>query len=198
MPMSLSLSSSEMLFIKIVGKYGALSPLDIYEKLKKEAGCVGIAPAYPSTIYDAKNTLRKKGYIKKVKEEKTRAISKEFYDLTEKGREMFAKLDRFYLPLMEFIPLFEDWTCKGCKRTQECWEKGFKILNETLAEFQGKTPTYREEKMKELFGKPACLAELVYWLRMLKMPQRILEEKFKSILSELGIDVQKTTSKWPL
>jgi transposase len=65
--------------------------------------------------------------------------------------------------------------------------------NETLAEFQGKTPIYREEKMKELFGIPACLDELVFWLRMLKMPQRILKEKFKPILSELGIDVQKTT-----
>lgn len=66
------------------------------------------------------------------------------------------------------------------------------MLNETIAEFQGKTPTYREEKMKELFGTPTSLAELVFWLRMLKMPQRILTEKFKPILSDLGIDVQKT------
>jgi hypothetical protein len=71
------------------------------------------------------------------------------------------------------------------------------MLNETLVEFQGKTPMYREEKMKELFGTPACLAELVFWLRMLKIPQRILKEKFKPILSDLGIDVQKTTPKWP-
>jgi DNA-binding PadR family transcriptional regulator len=191
------LSSSEMLFIKIVGKYGALSPKDVYEKLRKEAGCVGMAPAYSSAIYNAKNTLREKGYIEKVKEEKVKAISKEFYNLTEKGREMFAKLDRFYLPLIECIPSFEDAPCKGCERTLECWEDGFKMLNETLAEFQGKTPIYREEKMKELFRTPACLAELVFWLRMLKTPQRILKEKFKPILSDLGIDVQKTTPKWP-
>ena len=191
----MSLSSSEMLFIKIVGKYGALSPKDVYEKLRKEAGCVGMVPAYSSAIYNAKDSLREKGYIEKVKEEKVKAIPKEFYDLTEKGRQMFAKLDRFYLPLMDCIPSFEDTPCQGCERVRECWEDCFKMLNETLADFQGKTPIYREEMMKELFGKPACLEELVFWLRMLKMPQRILKEKFGPILSDLGIDVQKTTPK---
>jgi DNA-binding PadR family transcriptional regulator len=188
------LSSSEMLFIKIVGKYGALSPKDVYEKLGKEAGCVGMAPAYSSAIYNAKDTLREKGYIEKVKEKKIKAIPKEFYDLTEKGRQTFAKLDRFYLPLIDCIPNFEDTPCKGCKRILECWKDSFKMLKETLSEFQGKTSIYQEEKMKELFGKPACLDEFVFWLRMLKMPQRILKERFKHILSDLGIDVQKITS----
>jgi DNA-binding PadR family transcriptional regulator len=186
------LSSSEMLFIKIVGKYGALSPKDVYEKLRKEVGCVGMAPAYSSAIYDAKNSLKKKGYIEKVKEEKVKAITKEFYDLTEKGRQMFAELDRFYLPLIRYIPSFEDMPCKGCARVQECWEEVFKMLNETLADFQRKTPIYQEQKMKELFGKPACLEELIFWLKMLKMPQKILKEKFESILTDLGIDVTRS------
>ena len=187
----MSLSSSEMLFIKIVGKYGALSPKDVYEKLKKEIGCAGMVPKFSSAIYDAKNKLRDKGYIEKVKEEKVRAILKEFYGLTEKGRKMFVTLERFYLPIFEYIPSFEDIPCEGCKKVQSCWEDTIGMLNETLADLLGKTPIYREDRLKKHFGKPAYLEELVFWLKMRQIPQRVLKEKFISILSDLGIDIQK-------
>lgn len=157
-----------------------------------------MAPAYSSAIYEAKNRLREKGYIEKVKEEKVKAIPKEFYDLTGKGRQMYAKLNRFYLPLIEYIPSFEDMPCKECERVRECWEDSFKMLEETLVDFLGKTPIYRKEKMKELFGKPAGLEEMVFWLRMLQMPQKMLKEKFEPILSGLGIDVQKNAERAPL
>ena len=180
-----------MLFIKIVGKYGALSPKDVYEKLKKEKDCTGMVPRFSSAIYEAKNKLRDKGYIEKVKEEKVRAILKEFYGLTEKGKKMFAKLDKFYLPIFEYLPSFEDIPCGECKRVQGCWEDSLKMLNETLVDLLGKTPIYSEDKLKKQFGKPACLDELVFWLNMLRFPKEILKEKFVSILSNLGIDIQK-------
>jgi DNA-binding PadR family transcriptional regulator len=191
----MSLSPSEMLFVKMVGKYGALSPIDIYRKLKKEKGCIGLVPTYPQAIYEAKNRLRKWGYIEKVKEKKVKAIPEEFYDLTEKGRQKFAELDRFYLPLIAYIPNFEDVPCEECNRFQECWENSFKILNETFGDLFGRTPIYQKDKIKERFRKPTRLEELTFWLRMLKIPQKILKEKFEPILTELGIDVERTFSE---
>jgi len=187
----MSLSSSEMLFIKMLGKYGILSPIDIYRKLKEEEGCVGLVPTYPQAVYAAKDRLREKGYIKKVKEKRVRAILKEFYDLTDKGKQKFAELDRLYLPLIEYIPSFESTICEECNRHQECWEDGFKILNETFGDMFGKAPIYQKRRMKERFEKPIGLMELNFWLRMLRMPQRILKEKFEPILTDLGVNVQE-------
>lgn len=189
----MSLSSSEMLFIKMLGKYGTLSPIDIHKKLKKEKGCIGLVPKYRSAIYDAKNSLREDGYIKKVKEEKVKAMMKEFYGLTEKGREKYAEISRLYLPLIGYIFPFEEIDCEECKENEreECWENGFKILNETFGDLFGETLRYPKQRMKERFEKPIGLMELNFWLRMLRMPQRILKEKFEPILAELEINVQE-------
>ena len=189
----MSLSSSEMLFIKMLGEYGPLSPIDIHKKLKKEKGCIRLVPKYRSAIYDAKNRLKEEGYIKKVKEEKVRAMIKEFYDLTEKGRKKYAEISRLYLPLIGYIFSFEEVDCEKCKEDnrKECWEDGFKILNETFGDLFGKTLRYPKQRIKEKFEKPIELMELNFWLRMLKMPQRILKEKFEPILTELGINVQE-------
>jgi len=177
----------------MVGKYGTLSPIDIHKKLKKEKGCIGLVPKYPQAIYDAKNRLKKEGYIKKVKEEKVKAMIKEFYDLTEKGRKKYAEISRLYLPLMGYIFSFEEADCDKCEEDdrKECWEDGFKILDETFGDLFGKTPMYQKQRIKEGFEKPIGLMELNFWLRMLKTPQRTLMEKFEPILTELGINIQE-------
>ena len=189
----MSLSSSEMLFIKMLGKYGILSPIDIHKKLREEKGCIGLVPKYPSAIYDAKNRLKEEGYIKKVREQKVKAMTKEFYDLTEKGRKKYAEISRLYLPLIGYIFSFEEVDCEKCNENnrKECWEDGFKILNETFGDLLGKTLRYPKQRIREKFEKPIGLMEFNFWLWMLRMPQRMLKEKFEPILTDLGVNVQE-------
>jgi len=189
----MSLSSSEMLFIKMLGKYGILSPIDIHKKLREEKGCIGLVPKYPSAIYDAKNRLKEEGYIKKVREQKVKAMTKEFYDLTEKGRKKYAEISRLYLPLIGYIFSFEEVDCEKCNENnrKECWEDGFKILNETFGDLFGKTLRYPKQRIREKFEKPIGLMEFNFWLWMLRIPQRMLKEKFEPILTDLGVDVQE-------
>lgn len=181
----MSFAGSDMLVIFLLGKYSKLSGKEIFEKSKKERECLEFAPKHSSTIYEAIVRLSKNGYIKKVEEKEVRGTLEKFWSLTSLGQKRYLKI-RYALPIIDLIPDFERFPCRECKKrdVEECWDSWFNELNEISRKQFKKTLRYERKKLKELLDNQA-LIELVYWLRMLEIPEKILKDKFKLIIEIL-------------
>lgn len=184
----MSFAGSDMLVIFLLGKYSKLSGKEIFEKSKKERECLEFAPKHSSTIYEAIVRLSKNGYIKKVEEKEVRGTLEKFWSLTSLGQKKYPEI-RYALPIIDFIPDFERFPCRECKErdVEECWDSWFNELDEISRKQFKKTLRYERKRLKELLDNQA-LIELVYWLRMLEIPEKILKDKFKLIMEILQLE----------
>jgi hypothetical protein len=191
----MDMSNSEIVFLLMLGEKDDLSPLDAHRRALNEKLCKGLVPKHWRAMYDARDKLLEKKYIFKADEVRRRAISTELFRLTEKGKQEYDKLNRLYLPLIsyvEYVPDFDLIDCEGCERLQKCWEELYPMLKDTFhAVLNENLQDLHQTQIRHHLTTPAHLIELIYWMRMLKLPSQFLTDNFESVFTELGLDLHK-------
>lgn len=182
------------LIILILGKHGKLSGKQIYEEAKKERECSKLVlPKYVSSYYEYLKKIEKKGFIKQVDEKRVRGTLERFYSLTQKGKEAFNEIRDMFI-ISQIMPSFVELqhSCSTCKqaKVEECWNIYGKDLEIILGDMKDVFPRSRSQPtsfLKQEFKTPGHLQEFIFWLRMLKLPKKRLEEKFASQMDRLGL-----------
>jgi DNA-binding PadR family transcriptional regulator len=181
--------------ILVLGKHDRLSGKQIYEEAKKERECSKLVlPVFGASYYGYLNEIEKGGFITQVEEKRVRGTLERFYSLTQKGRDAFNEIcDTF--PIEDMIPLFvESQLCIDCETVQldRCWNIKSKDLEVVLREMHDAFPKSHStslNSLKQEFKTPANLEEFIFWLQMLKLPKKRLNDKYATQMKQLGLEI---------
>jgi len=171
--------------IILLGKHGKLSGKQIYKEARKEKECsILVLPKYSSSIYKALKTVEEQGFIEQVDEKRVRGTLERFYSLTQKGKKAFNELLDVF-PIVELLPDFLEMrsACLKCKpdQVEDCWKIFSKNLEIAISDVKDIFPNSQPRAanyLKQVFKTPGHLREFIFWLKMLKLPKKRLEEYF--------------------
>lgn len=180
--------------ILVLGKHERLSGKQIYEEVKKETECSKLVlPKYVSSYYDYLKEIEKNGFVKQVDEKRVRGTLERFYSLTQKGKTAFSQIRDVFV-IEDMIPSFIDLqhSCLECKQTEveKCWSIYSKDLEVLLRDIKDAFPKAHSEPLKFLkqeFNNPGELREFIFWLRMLKLPKKRLQDRFAAQMERMGL-----------
>lgn len=175
----------DQIVILILGRHDKLSGKQIYKEAKKEKECSILAlPKYASSFYEALKRIQEQGFIEQVDEKRVRGTPERFYSLTEKGKKALDELRDLFL-ILELLPDFQQmqsmcWKCKP-KEVENCWKifsKDLEIAIRDMRDIFPKSQLRGPDFLKQEFKTPGHLREFIFWLWMLKLPKKRLEEEF--------------------
>lgn len=180
--------------ILVLGKHERLSGKQIYKEAKKETECSKLVlPKYVSSYYDHLKEIEKNGFVKQVDEKRVRGTLERFYSLTQKGKKAFNVIRDVFV-IEDMIPSFVDLQhlCSECKEAdvERCWDIYSKDLEVVLRDTKDAFPKSHSEPvnlLKQEFRNPRELREFIFWLRMLKLPKKRLQDRFSTQMERLGL-----------
>ena len=183
--------------ILVLGKHDRLSGKQIYEEVKKETECSKlILPKYRSSYYEHLTEIEKNGFIKKVDEKRVRGTLERFYSLTQKGNDVFNVIrDTFVIEDITPSSFIEiQRSCIKCSpvKVEECWNiygKDLEVVLRDIHDIYPKSHSGPPSLLKQEFKTPGHLREFTFWLLMLKLPKKRLEDKFANQMKQLGLEI---------
>ena len=182
--------------ILVLGKHDRLSGKQIYEEVKKEKECSKLVlPTYGASYYKYLAEIEKSGFIRQVEEKRVRGTLERFYSLTQKGKNAFSEIrDTFVIE--DTIPSFIEIqrSCIKCDpaKVEECWNiysKELEVVFRDIHDVYPKSHSGPLSLLKQEFKTPGHLREFTFWLLMLKLPKKRLEDKFANQMKRLGLEI---------